>query len=237
MIARSKAWIQRLLALGPLALCNLGVLLFAAWVFVAIADEVREEEYLHLEIDFMRMLREAETGEPLGPHKMVEVARDITALGSGAVLGTTVAIIVGFLLFSRRFAAALFLAAASIGGATLNSLLKSLYGRARPEEPLRLIEIDSLSFPSGHAMSSATIYLTIAVLLARIADRPREKIYIFAAALLLSGAVGLSRVYLGVHYPTDVIAGWAAGVAWAQVCWFSAHMIGRRRLARAAAET
>jgi Membrane-associated phospholipid phosphatase len=232
MIARGKAWLQRLLGLGPLALFNLAILLFAAWVFVAIADEVREEEYLHVEIDLMRMLRQPETGEPLGPSKMVEIARDITALGSGAVLGTTVAVIVGFLLFSRRFAAALFLATASIGGATLNSVLKSIFGRTRPEEPLRLIEIDSLSFPSGHAMSSATIYLTIAVLLARMAEKRWEKIYIFAAALLLSFVIGFSRVYLGVHYPTDVAAGWAAGVAWAQVCWFSAHLIGRRRLAR-----
>ena len=71
---------------------------------------------------------------------------------------------------------------------------------------------------------------------ARLAERRREKIYIFTAALLLSTAVGFSRVYLGVHYPTDVVAGWAAGVAWAQVCWFSAHLIGRRRLARTAAE-
>jgi Membrane-associated phospholipid phosphatase len=230
MIARSKAWLQRLRALGPLALFNLGVLVFAAWVFLAVADEVREEEYLHVEIDLMRLLREPETGEPLGPSKAVEIARDITALGSGAVLGTAVAFILGFLLLSRRFAAALFLLVASLGGATLNSLLKTLYGRTRPEEPLRLIEIDSLSFPSGHAMSSATIYLTIAVLLARIADRRREKVYLFSAALLLSFAVGFSRVYLGVHYPTDVVAGWAAGVAWAQVCWFTAHLIGRRRL-------
>lgn len=232
MIARSKEWLQRLLALGPLALCNLGILLFAVWVFFAVADEVREEEYLHVEIDLLRLLRDPATGEPWGPSKMVEVARDITALGSAAVLVPVVAFIVGFLLLSRRFAAALFLAVASLGGATLNELLKTLYGRTRPDEALRLVDIDSLSFPSGHAMSSATIYLTVAVLLARLADRPREKVYVFAAALLLSFAVGFSRVYLGVHYPTDVVAGWAAGVAWAQMCWFSAHMIGRRRLAR-----
>ncbi len=232
MIARSKEWLQRLLALGPLALCNLGILLFAVGVFFAVADEVREEEYLHVEIDLLRLLRDPATGEPWGPSKMVEVARDITALGSAAVLVPVVAFIVGFLLLSRRFAAALFLAVASLGGATLNELLKTLYGRTRPDEALRLVDIDSLSFPSGHAMSSATIYLTVAVLLARLADRPREKVYVFAAALLLSFAVGFSRVYLGVHYPTDVVAGWAAGVAWAQMCWFSAHMIGRRRLAR-----
>ena len=232
MIARSKAWVQRLLALGPLALFNIGVFLFAVWVFLAVADEVREEEYLHVEIELMQLLRNPATGEPLGPAKMVEVARDITALGSAAVLVPTVTIIVGFLVLSRRFAAALFLAVSSLGGATLNELLKTFYGRTRPEEPLRLIDIDSLSFPSGHAMSSATIYLTIAVLLTRLADRRLEDLYIFSAALLLSGAVGFSRVYLGVHYPTDVVAGWAAGVAWAEVCWFAAHMVGRRRLAR-----
>lgn len=235
-VKKAKAWLQRLMALGPLALCNLAILLFAVWVFFAVADEVREEEYLHVELDLMRMLRDPDTGEPIGPPKMAEVARDVTALGSAAVLVPVLTFVVGFLVLSRRYAAALFLAVSSLGGATLNEVLKTLYGRTRPDEALRLIEIHSLSFPSGHAMSSATIYLTVAVLLSRIADRRREKIYIFAAALLLSFAVGLSRVYLGVHYPTDVVAGWAAGVAWAQLCWFAAHFIGKRRLARTAPE-
>ncbi|HYD85123.1 MAG TPA: phosphatase PAP2 family protein, partial [Opitutus sp.] len=135
-----------------------------------------------------------------------------------------------------RFAASLFVLAASTGGLVLNNVLKAIFGRERPDETLHLVEIDSLSFPSGHAMLSATIYLTLAVLLTRLADRRREKSYLLGAALLLSFAVGLSRVYLGVHYPTDVIAGWAAGIAWAQICWFVAHMIDRRRLAGAATE-
>lgn len=227
-----KTWIDRLRALGPLVISNFAILVFGAWVFLAVADEVREEEYLHLEADFMRSLRDPETGAPIGPAKLADIARDITALGGGVVLTIAVVFVAGFLTLSRRYAAALFVAVASAGGASLNELLKSIYGRERPDEALRLIEIHSLSFPSGHAMSSATIYLTLAVLLSRLAERRREKIYLFAAALLLSFLIGLSRVYLGVHYPTDVIAGWAAGVAWAQVCWFAAHLIGRRRLAR-----
>ena len=114
----------------------------------------------------------------------------------------------------------------------LNSALKYFYGRERPDVAFRWIEIDSPSFPSGHATSSAVIYLTLAVLLARLAEKNGEKAYIVGAALTLSFLVGVTRVYLGVHYPTDVIAGWAVGIAWALFCWFAARAIGRRRLAR-----
>jgi undecaprenyl-diphosphatase len=138
--------------------------------------------------------------------------------------------VVGFLVLSRRFGAALFLAIAAIGGQTLNAGLKTIYGRQRPDISLHWLQIDSLSFPSGHATSSAVIYLTLAVLLSRLCTARAQRIFLFLSALALTGAVGFSRVYLGVHYPTDVIAGWAIGIAWAEVCWFIAQMIGRRRL-------
>jgi undecaprenyl-diphosphatase len=231
-----RTWLDRLLALGSLALASLVLIVFAAWVFVAIADEVREGEYLPIEERIMLAFREGDPPHPIGPHWLVSTARDVTALGSVVVLTTTVILVAGFLAFTRRFAASLFVLAASTGGLVLNNVLKAIFGRERPDETLHLVEIDSLSFPSGHAMLSATIYLTLAVLLTRLADRRREKSYLLGAALLLSFAVGLSRVYLGVHYPTDVIAGWAAGIAWAQICWFVAHMIDRRRLAGVATE-
>jgi len=119
-----------------------------------------------------------------------------------------------------------------VGAQVLNATLKVMYGRERPDAALRWVEIDTLSFPSGHATGSAVIYLTLGVLLARLTSNTRQKIYLIGSALLLSFLVGLSRVYLGVHYPTDVIAGWALGVAWAQLCWFAARAIGRQRLAR-----
>lgn len=236
MITRTYAWMERIRSLGALALCNFAIFVFACWVFVAIADEVREEEYLETERRIMHAVRAANVGESITPDRLEEVARDITALGSGAVLVVVAVLVTGFLALSRHFAAALFVAVASLGGATLNTILKTLFDRQRPDLEMRLIEIDSLSFPSGHAMSSATIYLTLAVLLTRLVTRRREKIYLLVAALLLSFVVGLSRVYLGVHYPTDVVAGWAAGVAWAQLCWFAAQIIGRRQLARTTPE-
>lgn len=221
---------QGLRSLGRLGLFNIVLFVFAVWIFAAVADEVREEEHLHIEKELMLALREGTPPHPVGPYWLADVARDVTGLGSVAVLSGVVALVAGFLFLSRHHAASLFVIAASLGGLGLNNLLKTFFGRDRPDEALRLVEISSHSFPSGHAMSSATIYLTLAVLLVRLVERRREKAYIFGAALLLSFCVGLSRVYLGVHYPTDVIAGWAAGVAWAQICWLAAHVIGRRRL-------
>lgn len=231
-----RSWLDRLRALGPLVLANLALIVFAGWAFIEIADEVREGEHLAIEEQIMLSFREGDPPHPIGPHWLAYVARDVTALGSVVVLTSLVIFVAAFLALSRRFAASLFVIVASAGGLGLNSALKTLFDRERPNQALHLVEIDSLSFPSGHAMLSATIYLTLAVLLTRLVERRREKTFLLGAALLLSFAVGLSRVYLGVHYPTDVIAGWAAGVAWAQVCWFASHLIGRRRLARTAAE-
>lgn len=236
MRAHLQIWFNRLRGLGGVLLGNLALLVFAIWVFAEIADEVREGEHLAVEERIMLLFREGNPPRPIGPPWLTDVARDVTALGSVAVLTSLVLLVAGFLAFSRRFAAALFVLVASAGGLVLNNTLKALFDRERPDEGLRLIEIHSLSFPSGHAMLSATIYLTLAVLLTRLVERRREKSYLLGTALLLSFFVGLSRVFLGVHYPTDVIAGWAAGVAWAQLCWLSAHLIGRRRLARTAAE-
>jgi undecaprenyl-diphosphatase len=90
------------------------------------------------------------------------------------------------------------------------------------------MEVSTSSFPSGHAMSSAAVYLSLGLLLAKIHHRRREKIYILAAAMLLTFVVGVTRVYLGVHYPTDVLAGWMAGIAWALACGFVAEFFERR---------
>jgi undecaprenyl-diphosphatase len=93
------------------------------------------------------------------------------------------------------------------------------------------------SFPSGHSMLSATVYLTLGALLARLESRKRYKIYCVAVAVLLTGLVGVSRVYMGVHYPTDVLAGWCAGLAWAMLCWLAARYLQRRRLVESEAES
>ena len=225
---------ERLKAVEPLSWLNFAVLIGALAVFLFIAHEVSDGDHLPLEIQWMRQLRGDHADPTSGRVWSMEIARDITALGSMIVLTALTMLVVCFLALSRRVSAAVFLAVAAVGGQTLNATLKAFYGRERPDPSLRWIEIDSLSFPSGHATSSAVIYLTLAVLLARLATTPAQKLYFIGAALLLSFMVGLSRVYLGVHYPTDVVAGWAIGVAWAELCWFSARAIGRRRLATTA---
>ena len=175
-------------------------------------------------------LRTGDPPVPVGPAWLPEVARDITALGSMAVLNTVVFLVIVFFLFSRRFSAALFLVVAAVGGQLLNAGLKVAYARDRPNEIYRWVEINTPSFPSGHAAASTVIYLSFAVLLARISETTAQRAYIVFSGAFLSVLVGLSRVYLGVHYPTDVIAGWSLGVVWVELCWLAARAIDRRRL-------
>lgn len=208
------------------------VVIVATWIFIAVAEEVHEGEHLPLENQIMHAFRTGDPPHPIGPPWLADVARDVTALGSVAVLSGIVALAAGYLLLSGRRAAALFVLVASLGGLGINHTLKHTFDRERPELELRLVQIDSFSFPSGHAMSSATIYLTLAVLLTRLTSHRSRKTYIVGSAILLTFLVGFSRVFLGVHYPSDVLAGWAAGTAWAQLCWMTAHFLGRRRLAR-----
>ena len=122
---------------------------------------------------------------------------------------------------------AVLVVAATLGGLLVSHLLKDLYDRPRPELVPHLVPVSTASFPSGHAMLSAVVYLTLGALLARLVDAWWVKLYVIVAALGLTGLVGLSRVYLGVHYPTDVLAGWAAGLSWAILCWLAVRYLQR----------
>jgi undecaprenyl-diphosphatase len=135
-----------------------------------------------------------------------------------SVLTVVTTLVVGYLLATRRTALAAFVTASVVGGSIAGTLLKQLFARDRPHVVPHLVEVQSLSFPSGHALNSAVVYITLGALLARTELRPAVKIYIVSAAGLLAVLIGLSRVYLGVHYPSDVAAGWCAGAAWAAAC-------------------
>jgi undecaprenyl-diphosphatase len=171
-------------------------------------------------------LREdGDPGNPFGPLWMEEAFRDITALGSGAVLVLVILAVSGFLILRGQYHGLALLLAASIGGSLLTTSLKGVFERPRPEFAAHLLENLSYSFPSGHSLMAAVVYLAIGALLARMV-RPRgHKIYILMVAMALSGLVGVSRVYLGVHYPTDVAAGWTIGLAWAVLCWLVAAVL------------
>ncbi len=145
------------------------------------------------------------------------------------ILFTAILAAVFYLLLAGRRATALFVFVAVAGGQVLASLAKLEVDRPRPELVSHLVTETSLSFPSGHAMLSAVTYLTLGTLAARFARGRAAKIYLLSLAVLVTLMVGVSRVYLGVHWPSDVLAGWCAGFAWAMLCWLAARLLQRRR--------
>jgi undecaprenyl-diphosphatase len=149
-------------------------------------------------------------------------------MGSATVLGLAVFAVAGFLVLEGAWRSALFVLLASSGGWLLNGLLKEAFARPRPDIVPHLREVMTLSFPSGHALTSAVVYLTLGALLMRIAKRPLMKFYCMSVAMLATALVGASRVYLGVHYPTDVLAGWLVGLSWALLCWLAERALERR---------
>jgi undecaprenyl-diphosphatase len=166
--------------------------------------------------------------DPIGPAWLELVYRDITSLGGAAVLTLMTAIVIGFLIVDEKRAAALFVLASVAGGTLLSVILKLVFARPRPDVVPHLVAVSSASFPSGHAMLSAVVYLTLGALLSRVEGPPRVKIYVLSIAILITFLVGMSRIYLGVHWPTDVLAGWCAGAAWATLCWRIALTLQRR---------
>lgn len=154
-------------------------------------------------------------GVPVGPFWLRKAMAEITSLGSGTLLALIVAIAAGALILRREARAALLLAAATASGGFVVTLLKQHFAYPRPGLVAHLVQVQSASFPSAHAANSAIAYLTLGVLLARTETAGAARRYIFAVAVLLTILVGVSRVYLGVHWPSDVAAGWMVGAGWA----------------------
>jgi undecaprenyl-diphosphatase len=127
----------------------------------------------------------------------------------------------------KRWGEALMLLAATLGGTAISEGLKMGFNRPRPDLVAHVVETTSMSFPSGHAMLSAVTYLTLGALIARTQEKKRLRGYVLGAAVLLTLLIGASRVYLGVHWPTDVLAGWCLGAAWALLCWAVATWLTR----------
>jgi undecaprenyl-diphosphatase len=188
------------------------------FVFGLIAEEVVEGEPIALDRTVMLAFRNAaRPNTPIVPLWLLEAARDITSLGSIIVLGIVLFAVVGYLLLARERAAAWLMLGAVLGGVAMNDTLKFAFARPRPPTPA--MEVFTSSFPSGHAAMSAITYLTLGAILAQTHPSVRIRAFFMSLAAILTGLVGLSRVYLGVHYPTDVLAGWCIGTAWAMGCW------------------
>jgi len=222
----SWAWRNRpeLWLLGGIFLA--GLLLFT---FVHIAEEVLEGDATKFDQTVLLALRNpADSADPLGSAWLEEAARDITALGSYAVLGIVFIAVLAYLLMTQRRSAALWIAVATVGGVLLSNALKLTFDRPRPDLVAHTTRVFTPSFPSGHAMLSAVTFLTLGTLLASMQTSRRLKIFFLGVAIALTVLVGVTRIYLGVHFPTDVLAGWCVGAGWAAICWTVFHWLQQR---------
>jgi undecaprenyl-diphosphatase len=225
-VSRAVAWLA---SHEPIVLLALAIVVASVWLFADLADEVLEGDTRRFDEHVLWMLRDADDpATPIGPSWLAEFGRDITALGGTAVFVLMIAAVSGFLWLTEKRGAMWLVLASTIGGWLLSSLLKYFFARPRPDVVPHLADVHTASFPSGHSMMSAVVYLTLGALLTRLVARPLVKLYFLAVACLLAGLVGLSRVYLGVHYPTDVLAGWLAGLVWATLCWLVARWLQKR---------
>ena len=207
-----------------LTLLLIGAALFA---FFKLASEVSEGDTMALDRAILTGLRSAANPAiPIGPKWLPDAMTSLTALGSTFVLLFVILVSTLYLLLGRRPRTALFVFAGTAGGMVLAGLLKLVYARPRPDLVPHLVDVTSTSFPSGHATDSAIVYLTLATLLARTIPERALRVYLIGVAILLSLLIGVSRVYLGVHWPSDVVAGWTIGAAWALACSL-AYAIGR----------
>lgn len=218
--------IRLLTSIGRHELGTLLVILLtvgAIWAFVAIADEVQEGDTHRIDSAIIELTRSAENpDEPWGTEMMREVGRDITALGGISVLVIISVAAAGFLFLQRKTGGMILLIVAVVGGLLLSFLLKEGFDRDRPPYATGVF---TASFPSGHSAMSAVVFLTLGALLARFQRRIALRTYLMGLAVLLTVLVGCSRVYLGVHWPTDVLAGWTLGAAWAMTCWLIARWL------------
>ena len=210
-------------------LVNLFVLVTALLVFTFVAKEVSSGDTQEFDELVLNYLREDGTiTSPIGPTWFIGLMTDITALGGATIIFMITAAVVFYLLIQKRYEFMWLIMIATIGGALLSFGLKELFARERPPLIFHLLTVKSMSFPSGHAMMSSVVYLTQGALLAKVQSNKNLRVYILLVAIMLVFLIGLSRIYLGVHYPTDVLAGWSVGLAWASLCWLTAKYLQRR---------
>jgi undecaprenyl-diphosphatase len=221
--------LRALIGREPLVFIAALVIVVGVWGFIEILGDVREGDSRKFDERILRAFR-----HPDDPHRLVGPAwsetavRDVTALGGAVVMGLVVFGVAGFLLMTRRHHMMWVVLVAAFGAVGINATLKHFVARARPDVVPKLTDVNSRSFPSGHSATSAAVYLTLGGLMAQTVSRRRVKLYFVGLALFVTLLVGLSRVALGVHYPTDVLAGWTIGLIWALLCWMAARYLQRR---------
>ncbi|MFW5655720.1 MAG: phosphatase PAP2 family protein [Roseicyclus sp.] len=226
-LARARDFLRRNVEIGSLVL--LAAVVLAVWGVAELTDEVLEGATRDLDRDILLALRtEGDLSDPIGPHYFEEMGRDLTALGGTVVITGATVLTAGFFLIRGSLGSMFFLLIATGGGIAITGITKEIFDRPRPDLVPHGSIVYTASFPSGHSMMAAVAYLTLGVLIARVLPQRRQKVYVLTVAVILTLAVGVSRVYLGVHWPTDVAAGWLAGAGWAALCVLVAHLLSRR---------
>ena len=204
------------------------VAVLSTLAFVLLAGEVVEGDTRAFDV---LLLHEAQALQAAHP-QWFEAMRDFSGLGSTVVLTLLTATTVGYLALVSLRTSALLVAASTLSGALCVRAFKLAFGRARPDTAYAELVTTTLSFPSGHATMSAVVFLTLGALVANTRTRWVERLYILGAAAAMTLLVGISRVALGVHWATDVLAGWAFGSAWAIAWLLWAGFVGQRRQRR-----
>lgn len=207
-----------------ISLCIAGFLLFGV-----VIGNVLDGGSHALDTRLLLSLRDQhDSANPWGPLWFQEMIRDFTGLGGTGVLSFITLASAFYLLAIRKAGIALYVVCAVESGMIFSNAMKAFFDRPRPD----LVPHDSIplsaSLPSGHSLMSTVVYLTIAALLAEIQPSRNLRIYILTLAALIAVVVGVSRVYLGVHWPSDVLAGWIGGASWALMCWIIAHSIRKK---------
>lgn len=200
-------------------LALLSVIVGAVWILAELTEEVIEGSTRNLDRHILLLLRTpGDLSDPIGPMWLEEMGRDFTALGGVAVLTLATLVVSVFFLLRHRWTSMAYILVTVGGGILISGIAKEFFDRPRPDLVPHGSLVHTASFPSGHSMMAAVAYLSLSVLIARIQPRRVLKFYVMTVAVLLTIFVGISRVYLGVHWPTDVAAGWLAGGAWAMIC-------------------
>lgn len=216
------------------ALAALMIAAFGALTFADLAEDMREPDGQRFDQQVLQLMRPYadDPSRPWGPWWLKEAASDITSLGGISVLGLFATIAVVFLIIQRKYLSALLLPLALVGGVALSEGLKSVFERERPPSVYQAVETINASFPSGHALLSAVFYLSLGVMLTHAFPQRRFKIYVLGVAILITLLIGITRIYLGAHWASDVFAGWSVGAAWAMALWLVAYALERRQRAR-----
>ena len=210
------------------ALIAIALLLVA---FGVLGSEVTEQETEAIDHRILLAFR-TDDGSPIGPRWLASTMVNLSALGSGAVSTLVVGFAAIFLMMARRPAFAALVALCGLGAWGVMAMFKLILARPRPTIGSPLDQLATYSFPSGHTLAATAVYLTLGAVIAMGLDQRRQRLCVIVMAAFLALLVGVTRVYIGVHYPTDVLGGWLVGTAWALLCGLAARALHRASHAR-----